>query len=176
LPKAIRLCFKNIDTYQTISFVENWGSAASYLGQFRGQNVRDVLDALYRPCVPPQIRERVLQQIAKAQKQEKLKPKEPKFVAGSIYLAQSNGHGLTKIGFSAKPKFREETLQGQDPHFHLIFVSPCIFPTAEEQNIHKKFIGKRKRGEWFELTDQDIERIKGYLQRKEEQYELNSAH
>ena len=92
---------------------------------------------------------------------EKTKKKAPavsKPKNGFVYLMQTGVHGYTKIGFSIKPKAREKTLQGEDPLLHMIFSMDGTM--ADERNWHLHFKSKRVRGEWFNLTRQDIEFIK----------------
>lgn len=78
---------------------------------------------------------------------------------GSVYLAQSDLHEFTKIGFSVKPKLREKTLQSEDPGLHFVHVFEGV-PMSSERQLHKQFKEQRKRGEWFFLLPQDIETIK----------------
>ena len=76
----------------------------------------------------------------------------------SIYLMH---HGLSKvwkIGRSVNPRQREKTLQHQDPRISLEWTIKA--PGKFEQFLHKKFKKKRLRGEWFELTQEDVEWIK----------------
>lgn len=89
----------------------------------------------------------------------KKKKKSPK---GFVYLMQSGVHNLTKIGFSKKPKVREKTLQGEDPLLHMIFSMKGSM--TDERNFHSDYKDKRVRGEWFNLTRQDIEFIKEHDQ------------
>lgn len=72
-----------------------------------------------------------------------------------IYLMKNERNGLVKIGKSISPKFRERTLQSQEPEISMIFVS-CLCEEIIEKDLHEKFSEKRVRGEWFNLTDDDI--------------------
>jgi len=60
-----------------------------------------------------------------------------------------------KIGYSVNPKYREGTLQSEKPSIHLLYYSPLFV----EQQIHKEYASKRIRGEWFDLTEDDIKNI-----------------
>lgn len=76
-----------------------------------------------------------------------------------IYLMRNNRNGLTKIGKSIAPKFREKTLQSEEPEISIIFISHLCGESAET-NLHEKFSEKRIRGEWFNLNSEDIDFIK----------------
>lgn len=63
--------------------------------------------------------------------------------------------GYTKIGRSKDPKRREKTLQSEKPVITLLKVSKlCV-----EKDLHKKYNYKRIRGEWFNLSEKDIDSI-----------------
>jgi Meiotically up-regulated gene 113 len=81
-----------------------------------------------------------------------------------IYLMKSNLNGFVKIGKSINPRAREKTLQSEDPLLELVFVSPLI-DGVNELFLHDKFRSKRIRGEWFNLTNEDVESIKIQLQK-----------
>ena len=78
-----------------------------------------------------------------------------------IYIFKDDVRGFYKIGRSIKPKFREKTLQAEIPSISTIFISP-LTDKKTEKDLHKKFAHKRLRGEWFSLTQDDIEIIKNY--------------
>lgn len=81
--------------------------------------------------------------------------KEPTF----IYLMKDERTELIKIGRSLNPAFREKTLQSDNPMIVLL----CFWQgkKSDEKILHEEFKGKRFRGEWFELSDEDIQAIKG---------------
>jgi len=64
---------------------------------------------------------------------------------------------LCKIGKSKKPKYREETLSHTTPTISLYKVVKTDNYSTLESKLHKIFNEKRYRGEWFKLTDEDIE-------------------
>lgn len=68
------------------------------------------------------------------------------------YLMRNNRNGYIKIGRSVKPQFREKTLQSEEPDIELLAVTDrdC------EKQLHKKYKDKRVRGEWFDLSEDDI--------------------
>jgi hypothetical protein len=88
---------------------------------------------------------------------EKQKPK------GCVYLAKSDSHSYVKIGFSVDPVMREKTLQAEDPCLEFIFVSRPIYTLEHEESIHASYSEKRKRGEWFDLSELQIKLIIGAL-------------
>jgi len=89
----------------------------------------------------------------------KAKLKNP--VTGFVYLLKAD-NGVYKIGASTTPNQRSKTLGLQLPY------ETALMHTIEtddmyglENELHRKFAKKRKRGEWFELDEADIEYIKG---------------
>jgi hypothetical protein len=76
---------------------------------------------------------------------------------GFVYLMRNKRNGFVKIGWSINPEFREKTLQSEEPEITLIWKSDGT--RAAEAALHFKFAAKRLRGEWFELSDADVEVI-----------------
>lgn len=72
------------------------------------------------------------------------------------YLMKNSNNGLYKIGKSINPDVREKTLQGEDPYTELIHTINADI----EKFLHDKFKKKRVRGEWFKLSNRDVEYIK----------------
>ncbi len=81
-----------------------------------------------------------------------------------VYLMEDLRNGLVKIGQSQTPEKRENTLQSEVPEISLRFYLPA-HDTAEKE-LHEKFDAKRVRGEWFQLTPQDILAVIGFLKQK----------
>jgi hypothetical protein len=81
--------------------------------------------------------------------------------SGFIYLCRNERNGMTKIGFSIKPRFRETTLQSEDPDVRMIFTASGTIQT--ERALRDQFKDKRGRGEWFHLTEEDIESIRASM-------------
>ena len=90
---------------------------------------------------------------------EKVKKKDNKY----IYLMQNNRNKYIKIGISSNPKNREGTLQSEEPEIILIFKKKVSYALKTERQLHSKYNKKRLRGEWFALTNKDIEDIKNTL-------------
>ena len=91
------------------------------------------------------------------------KIKKPKIT--NIYLMQNKRNKYVKIGQSKNVKYRERTLQSEEPEIELIFSIRTydIF----EQHLHDKYSSYNVRGEWFNLQDDHIETIKKFLISKE---------
>jgi len=84
--------------------------------------------------------------------------------ATNIYVMR-NGSGYYKIGHTrTSPKFRENTLQAQEPEIELMFYFEGTI--EDEKYLHIMFSKQRKRGEWFLLSDEDLEKIQSYFKRK----------
>lgn len=81
--------------------------------------------------------------------------KEPCFV----YLMADTINGYFKIGMSNDPNYRERTLQSEKPSIQLIackqYPSRAI-ALAIEAALHKAYISKNVRGEWFMLDENDV--------------------
>lgn len=75
-----------------------------------------------------------------------------------VYLMHNKINSHTKIGTSQKPVFREKTLQAQEPEVELIAYWNA--PPEQEKVLHRIFIQKRIRGEWFNLKTEDFKTIK----------------
>lgn len=94
--------------------------------------------------------------------QESVFKVEKKSSEGNIYLMANSRNRYTKIGFTMnKPEFRERTLQSEEPEISL----KCWFKGLPEDEIqlHRLFQHKRMRGEWFDLSKEDIDVIKSYF-------------
>lgn len=77
-----------------------------------------------------------------------------------VYLMTNTRNGYTKIGVSNNPKHRERTLQSEEPEVELIFKRKVINAYRLEKELHEYYSDKRIRGEWFDLTHEQIEECK----------------
>jgi hypothetical protein len=71
------------------------------------------------------------------------------------YLMNDSNTGYTKIGKSLNPSLREKTLQSEKPTI-------TLFATLNENiesHLHEKYERFRVRGEWFNLSREDINSI-----------------
>ena len=80
----------------------------------------------------------------------------------NIYLARQSETFLYKIGITKnKPKERLKQLQtGNAAPLILIEVFQTVHSFTMETALHAHFISKKKEGEWFELTDDEV---KGFI-------------
>lgn len=85
-----------------------------------------------------------------------------------VYLMSDSATGFTKIGRSVKPEFREKTLMAQAPTVSLV----CYWSECEnnhESELHNLFKDKRKRGEWFHLSTDDLKLIEDFFSEREKE-------
>ena len=75
-----------------------------------------------------------------------------------IYLMHNERNGYYKIGRANNVEYRERTLQGEDPQITTIHTISST--TALEKELHHFFSEKRIRGEWFNLSQEDVDFIK----------------
>lgn len=83
---------------------------------------------------------------------DKVRPKR-----GFIYLMRNKRNGMTKIGWSINPEFREKTLQSEEPEVEMIAKFPGSLQAEGE--LHALFIDQRVRGEWFNLSEEQISEV-----------------
>ncbi len=74
-----------------------------------------------------------------------------------VYLMQDEHTGLYKIGKSSNLNYRERTLAAQIPKIKMIH--SFLEGENNEKQLHKKYQNKRIRGEWFNLTQEDVQDI-----------------
>lgn len=80
-------------------------------------------------------------------------------IAGYVYIL--NAGPYYKIGASQDVTRRIKQLSTVPPFdLELIHTIQTDDMYGLEETLHEQFAGKRKNGEWFELTDQDVEIIK----------------
>ncbi len=80
-----------------------------------------------------------------------------------VYLMHDTTNNFYKIGISNNPKYRERTLQSEKPTIELIISKRFpIRKIAEsfEKALHETYSDQRIRGEWFDLSEKDVENIK----------------
>jgi len=83
---------------------------------------------------------------------------------GYVYIIKAS-NGLCKIGMACtSPQFRLQRLSGMSPcKLELIFATDEIRePSVLESTLHKCLDSKRSHGEWFHLTEVDIQYIIKY--------------
>lgn len=73
-----------------------------------------------------------------------------------VYLINKEGTEEYKIGVGVKPEKRIKTLQtGNSETLVVVNKFKSEFSTKIETNLHKKYFGSHKRGEWFYLTNKE---------------------
>jgi len=76
-----------------------------------------------------------------------------------VYVLSSKKTGLTKIGYSTNIPQRIKALGNSGPD---ALTLECLITGGRETEsmLHKKFDKKRKHGEWFSLSREDIDGLK----------------
>ncbi len=80
-----------------------------------------------------------------------------------VYLMVNEDTSLIKIGYSNDPSYREGTLHSKEPVINMIACWDA--PKERERALHKMFSRKRRRGEWFKLTIQDLKELGQFMDR-----------
>ena len=76
-----------------------------------------------------------------------------------IYLFASSG--LTKIGITSNIVLRLQAINAQSPvDVICTHICECEYAREVELEIHTEYAHKRHHGEWFSLSESDIEQIK----------------
>jgi hypothetical protein len=87
---------------------------------------------------------------------------------GVVYLLQAD-NGLVKIGKTVNFQRRFAMLNTQLPYaLTVLWLIDCSDCCAIEASLHRRFLSKRVKGEWFLLSDEDIEQVKqeyGFIQK-----------
>ena len=78
-----------------------------------------------------------------------------------VYVMIDKNTGYYKIGRSINPLKREKTLQSEKPTIEMIFNHDAR--VKDEKELHEMFNEKRVRGEWFDLSGSDLEKVRGYF-------------
>ena len=82
---------------------------------------------------------------------------------GYVYFLQGE-NGLIKIGYSQDYKERYKALKKMSPvDIKLLFVVKTDDMVGLERNLHNRFQEKRVKGEWFQLSMQEIQNAKAML-------------
>ncbi len=75
-----------------------------------------------------------------------------------VYILSSEKTKLTKIGYSSNVRQRIKALQNSGPDGLIL---KCLIRGGieTESMLHKKYASKRKHGEWFSLSEEDIQSL-----------------
>ena len=88
----------------------------------------------------------------------KKKPSPAAPIPGFVYLI-NDGHGYIKIGRTRSWKSR---IQGAQfgPSCSIVLVFSCDDHIEKERELHSQYADKRIKGEWFQLSEIDIQHIR----------------
>ena len=87
--------------------------------------------------------------------------KENETVNGFVYLIKIKDKNKYKIGLTSNLKQRISSLSNQNPfEIKLITAIENNDIYKLESELHKKFADKNIKGEWFELSQKDVDYIK----------------
>lgn len=137
-------------------FVKKWGESKIII-EDRLNDYRDMI--LVQNYLTGNIQFTFHYQVSKKKQQQlKAKCKAKTFV----YLMSDISNGYTKIGCSKDPQYRESTLQAEKPSIELIFHREGSYDL--EKQLHRYFKKKRLRGEWFDLSKEEIEKAINLIQ------------
>lgn len=90
-------------------------------------------------------------------------PKPKKTTPGYIYVLR--GGMLYKIGRSANPKVRFRSLSTVSPvELEVVCLAETHDMVGVETQLHERFADRRQQGEWFALTDDDVNSIRAMLE------------
>lgn len=137
------------------------GKTRSYnkvLTRLEWEKLKSSVDKFYACLSDAEIEEVNLQMMEEVKNGEYGGPK-PAPQSGYVYLLHHNG--LHKIGVSSNVLKRLNQISPKMPYevslVHCI-KTPDMF--ALESALHEKYADKRANGEWFELSESDVEYIK----------------
>ena len=79
-----------------------------------------------------------------------------------VYIMRDEANNCHKIGISNRPEYREKTLQSDKPYITLLQAKE--FPSrkiakAFESALHKTYESKHMRGEWFDLSQEEVDEV-----------------
>lgn len=83
-----------------------------------------------------------------------------------VYLMRDLRNGAYKIGMSTSPSARERTLQSEQPKTQLVASKRYVnrkMALAIEKALHEVYKHKKKRGEWFDLEEEDVAELRATL-------------
>jgi len=95
-------------------------------------------------------------------KKDNDKPKRKHDERKQTYLLVNKSNNRYKIGESINPKGRLITLRSEEPEIEFLY--SCKSTIVSERQLHDEFKDKRHIGEWFNLQDNDLLRIKKMMQ------------
>lgn len=113
------------------------------------------------------IKSRIDERFSEKQKDHDLTPlpQRRKHKRSSIlYLIRESLTNATKIGIASNLESRLSSLQtGSVQELSVLAYFPIKGAKTQENHLHQRYAHKHVRGEWFDLSDDDIETICNYL-------------
>lgn len=96
-----------------------------------------------------------------AQKPDEVANRKTNSKSNCVYLIQEDFCGLVKIGIAADPVKRMANLQTACPQkLSLVAVLRTDRASEVEVGLHTQFSEKHVRGEWFRLTEADVDGLR----------------
>lgn len=90
-----------------------------------------------------------------------------------IYLIQAGTTPFYKIGVSKDPCSRCQQLQtGHQETLILVKTYPVKFDFKTENFVHKKYASQNLQLEWFELTEEQVNKFEEYCKQGESIFQL----
>lgn len=122
--------------------------------------LKDRSFSMYIQMYPEEFEEDMTTLVVRAAKSSKKDRKKPEPIPGYVYLAQAKGLQRFKIGRSSNPVERGAKLKRQSPvPVEVIWASYFDDCRKTEVELHDIFSSKRVHGEWFELSNEDVNKI-----------------
>lgn len=151
--KAVKICLENTDDFETIFLCIRLGYS-NFVSD--SESAAELHEAMLNPNIPRSWIEYINSEIEESKKQ-RTNPKEEKIPFSritNIYFMSRSKSSLTKIGYTDNLDQREKSLQSVDPSVHVV----CSWkaPIKLEKMLHKKYAHRRRHGEWFEMTSEDL--------------------
>jgi hypothetical protein len=95
----------------------------------------------------------------------------------NVYLIQKEQSNVYKIGFSNKPKRRLAELQtANDEKLEIKKTVPVKNGFLVERLLHASFADSRKEGEWFVLSESEVNSFSDKAKKFDDNFELVKSH
>lgn len=161
LDKFVNTSFKKWKITLTETGRATVGGDLNYLYFRRLLNTSDILQSL-----ASDFRDLMNQYVPEIDKKSILTDNKKNDESCSVYIMLDKNTKYYKIGISNNPKYREKTLQSEKPTIDLIISKE--FPKRElalaiEKALHNTYASSHIRGEWYALSEQQLEDIKASL-------------
>lgn len=112
--------------------------------------IKNCKGAIYVPTIAP-----------KSTNTGRIEAAKKKELGNYVYLMYNRIDNRYKIGRSKDAIYRERTLQSQQPD--IILIEAWEAPPKVEKELHRRYKDKRVRGEWFDLSESDLNEIVLYM-------------